>query len=128
MLAGCDALTGPWPGFPKGLAVFTWEACAVLLCWLAFQVCLLAASDAVLRLCAPASSMALLNGSDSPSGLHFQPTERKNLSVVTVQVVLHLMIPGPVEQGTQLSNGSKLKYKLTGTNYSTPGSLVNNLC
>jgi len=41
--AGCDALRGPfaWPGFPKGSAIFTWEACAVLLCWLAFQVCLL---------------------------------------------------------------------------------------
>ena len=32
-----------------------------------------------------------------------------------MQVALHLAIPGPVEQGTQLSNGRKLKYKLTGT-------------
>ena len=42
LFAGCDALKGPsaWPGFTKGSAIFTWEACAVLLCWLAFQVCL----------------------------------------------------------------------------------------
>ncbi|CAL5220610.1 g2652 [Coccomyxa viridis] len=66
---GCDALRGPsaWPGFPKGSAIFTWEACVLLLCWLAFQV------------------------------------------------VIHLVVPGAVEQGTQLSNGKKLKYKLTGT-------------
>ena len=31
-----------------------------------------------------------------------------------LQVALHLIIPGPIEQGTQLSNGKTLKYKLTG--------------
>lgn len=31
-----------------------------------------------------------------------------------LQVLLHLVIPGAVEQGTQLPNGKKLKYKLTG--------------
>ena len=39
--AGCDALQGPaaWPGFPKGAPLITWEACAVLSGWLAWQVC-----------------------------------------------------------------------------------------
>ena len=39
-----------------------------------------------------------------------------------MQVALHLAIPGPVEQGTQLSNGRKLKYKLTGTQSCTPAA------
>ncbi|CAK0783472.1 hypothetical protein CVIRNUC_006671 [Coccomyxa viridis] len=66
---GCDALRGPvaWPGFPEGPPIITWEACAVLSGWLAWQV------------------------------------------------ALHLVVPGPVEQGTVLSNGRKLKYKLTGS-------------
>ena len=39
--AGCDALRGPaaWPGFAKGTPIVTWEACAVLSGWLAWQVC-----------------------------------------------------------------------------------------
>ena len=86
-----------WPGLPEGTLLFSWQATAVYLAWLLLQV-----QTAFGGIC----------------NVMLAVTEILQLLVTckidAVQVGLHLVLPGQQADGVVLSNGKRLRYKLTG--------------